>query len=281
MSVKSVAGDKGAAPRSGIGRGGLVAEPRIAAVANAVLPFMLPLAVLFLWQVTTAYQWLPVQILPPPAMVAATLIDLAKDGEIAANLRVSLWRISVGFLCGAAAGLAFGTMLGVSRTLDLYFGPLFKALAQIPSLGWVPILILIFGLDEIVKILIIAKACFVPVVVATSEGIRAVPRQYMDVAKVLRLGRRSVLLKLLAPAALPTIFSGIRLALSHAWIALITVEMLAATEGVGYMMVWGRTLFQIDIVIAGMVIIGVIGLALDTGLMRAERRLKRWAPADV
>jgi sulfonate transport system permease protein len=275
MNVKS-----DAAPRCTLGPESW-ASPRIAAVTDAALPFMLPLAMLLLWQVTAAFQWLPVQILPPPAMVAATLIDLAKDGEIVANLRISLWRISVGFLCGGAAGLAFGTMLGVSRTLNLYLGPLFKAVAQIPSLGWVPILILIFGLDEIVKILIIAKACFVPLVVATSEGIRAVPQQYMDVAKVLQLGRRSVLLKLLAPAALPTIFSGIRLALSHAWISLITVEMLAATEGIGYMMVWGRTLFQTDIVIAGMVIIGVIGLALDAGLVRIERRLKRWTPAHV
>lgn len=257
------------------------AGPRSATVGNAVLPFVLPLAVLLVWQVTTAYQWLPVQILPPPAMVVATLIDLGKGGEIAANLRISLWRISIGFLSGATAGLAFGTMLGTSRTLNLYFGPTFKTLAQIPSLGWVPILILIFGLDEIVKILIIAKACFVPIVVATSEGIRAVPRQYMDVAKVLRLPHRSVLLKLLVPAALPTIFSGIRLALSHAWISLITVEMLAATEGIGYMMVWGRTLFQIDIVIAGMVIIGVIGFGLDAGLVWIERRLKRWTPVDV
>jgi sulfonate transport system permease protein len=280
MDVKSVA----APPRSRINERCAESSPQPlrgplgARAANVALPFVLPLGVLAVWQVTTAYHWLPVQILPPPAMVAGTLIDLARDGEIAANLRISLWRISLGFLTGAAAGLTFGAMLGVSRTLNLYLGPSFKALAQIPSLGWVPVLILIFGLDEIVKILIIAKACFVPIVVATSEGIRAIPQQYIDVAKVLRLRRRSMLLKLLVPAALPSIFSGVRLALSHAWISLITVEMLAATEGVGYMMVWGRTLFQIDIVIAGMLLIGAIGLALDTALVRIERRIKRWAP---
>lgn len=284
MNVKSLAEAKSVAV---VGRAPLAAaarrrdRPALARLGNVALPFALPVAVLLLWQVTTAYRWLPAQILPPPAMVAATLIDLARDGEITANLRISLWRISSGFAAGVTAGLAFGTLLGMSRTLDLYLGPSFRALAQIPSLGWVPILLLIFGLDEIVKILIVAKACFVPTVVATSEGIRAVPRQYIEVAKVLRLPRRSVVFKLLAPAALPTIFSGIRLALSHAWISLITVEMLAATEGVGYMMVWGRTLFQIDIVIAGMVIIGVIGLCLDAGLARIERRLRRWTPADV
>jgi sulfonate transport system permease protein len=179
-------------------------------------------------------------------------------------------------LVGGLAGLAFGTLLGLSRPVDQMFGPLFKALAQVPSLGWVPLLILIFGL--VLKIIIIAKACFVPIVLATSEGIRNVPRPYREVALVLRLRRRSVLTKLLIPAALPTVFGGFRLALSHAWIALIVVEMLAAAEGVGYMMVWGRTLFQIDIVIVGMLIIGGIGLLMDAGLTRIEHGLRRWEP---
>jgi sulfonate transport system permease protein len=115
-------------------------------------------------------------------------------------------------------------------------------------------------------------------VLATAQGIRNIPRHYLEVARVLRLSGRTRLFKLLIPATLPTVFSGLRLALSHAWIALIVVEMLAAQEGVGYMMVWGRTLFQIDIVIAGMLVIGVIGLAMDTGLARIARRLRAWAP---
>jgi len=243
-----------------------------------LLPLIFPACVLVAWQVTASEGWLAAQVLPPPSMVMSTFVDLVRDGEIAGNLRISLWRIASGFAIGGAAGLVFGILLGASRVMDQYFGPLFRALAQIPSLGWVPILILIFGLDEVLKIIIIAKASFVPIVLATSQGIRNIPQPYRDVARVLRLRRRSVLLKLLIPAALPTVFSGIRLALSHAWIALIVVEMLAATEGVGYMMVWGRTLFQIDIVIAGMVVIGAIGLVMDFGLTRIERRLSRWEP---
>jgi sulfonate transport system permease protein len=247
--------------------------------SRILLPLVLPGLVLVAWQIVTVRGLLPVQILPPPAMVFATLVDLIRDGEIAANLKISLWRITCGFVIGSSLGLVFGTIIGVSRTADDYLGPLFRALAQIPSLGWVPILILIFGLDDMLKYLIIAKACFVPTTLATSQGIRNIPRQYMEVASVLRLGRWSVLTKLLVPAALPTVFGGLRLALSHAWIALIVVEMLAATEGVGYMMVWGRTLFQMDIVIAGMIVIGIIGLAMDIGLTRLEKRLQRWAPS--
>jgi sulfonate transport system permease protein len=244
---------------------------------QVVLPLLIPAAAIVAWQVTASWSLLPIQILPSPSLVATTFLDLLRGGDIAANLQISLWRISCGFLIGSAAGLGLGTAMGVSQRIDDYCGPLFRALAQIPSLGWVPILILIFGLDEIVKYLIIAKACFIPATLATAQGIRNIPRQYLEVASVLRLSRRSVLTKLIMPGALPTIFGGLRLALSHAWIALITVEMLAATEGVGYMMVWGRTLFQIDIVIVGMILIGIIGLIMDRGVTRLERRLRRWA----
>jgi sulfonate transport system permease protein len=246
-----------------------------------VLPLIFPAAVLLAWQVAASNVLLPVQILPAPSMVLSTLVDLIRSGDMAANLKISLWRVTSGFALGASAGLVFGIMLGASETLDQYLGPSFRALAQIPSLGWVPILILIFGLDEILKVAIIAKACFIPIVLATSQGIRNIPRPYLEVARVLRLRRRALLFKLFIPAALPTIFSGVRLALSHAWIALIVVEMLAATEGVGYIMVWGRTLFQIDIVIAGMIVIGAIGLLMDSGLTRIERYLSRWVPDHV
>jgi sulfonate transport system permease protein len=247
--------------------------------SRIILPLIIPGLVLLAWQLTTSWGLLPVQILPVPALVGSTFVDLIRGGDIAANLQISLWRITYGFLIGSAAGLALGTAMGMSRAVEDYCGPLFRALAQIPSLGWVPILILIFGLDEIVKYLIIAKACFIPTTLATAQGIRNIPRQYLEVASVLRLSRRSVLTKVVVPGALPTIFGGLRLALSHAWIALIVVEMLAATEGVGYMMVWGRTLFQIDIVVVGMILIGVIGLAMDVGLTQLERRFRRWAPA--
>jgi sulfonate transport system permease protein len=244
-----------------------------------LLPLLVPAAVVLAWQVTAQRGLLPVQILPPPALVVSTFGDLLRDGTITTDLLISLWRITIGFLIGSAAGLVLGAAMGLSRAVDEYCGPLFRALAQIPSLGWVPILILIFGLDEIVKYLIIAKACFIPTTLATAQGIRNVPRQYLEVASVLRLSRRSVLTKVALPGALPTIFGGLRLALSHAWIALIVVEMLAATEGVGYMMVWGRTLFQIDIVIVGMILIGIIGFVMDVGLIRLERRLQRAAGA--
>lgn len=272
MNVRSITIGRGVSPF------GLTRLKPSLRLSRRLLPLALPAAVLIAWQIAASLQLLPVQILPPPSLVAATAIDLVRGGEILDGLRISVWRIGVGFAIGAGSGLAFGALLGLSRTVEDYVGPTFKLLAQIPSLGWLPILMLILGLDETLKFVLIAKASFVPTVIATSESVKQIPPQYRDVARVLQLPLQSYLRRLVLPATIPGIFGGLRTALSHAWIALIVVEMLAATEGVGYMMVWGRTLFQIDIVIVGMVVIGLIGLAMDTGLSRIERRLRLWEP---
>jgi sulfonate transport system permease protein len=257
------------------------AWPRFRAVnvSAALSPLILPLLVLLAWQAAADRGWVAIQILPPPAMVLRTLGDLLRDGTIAENLQISLVRIAIGFAVGSGAGLALGVLLGVSDRIEHYLGPLFRAIAQVPSIGWLPILILIFGIGEALKYVIIAKACFVPIVLNTSDGIRNIPAPYIEVARAFRLRRRTLLFKLVLPAALPSIFSGVRLAVGHAWIALVVVEMLAATTGIGYMMIWGRTLFQTDVVIAGMIMIGLIGLLIDAGLKRIERFLRNGAVA--
>jgi sulfonate transport system permease protein len=266
--------------RLGRRRLGLAAPRWTARLPILLWPLALPAIVLLAWQVATTRGWLAPQILPAPATVAATLLDLATAGDITTNLAISLWRIVSGFAIGAGAGIVFGVALGVSPRLEKYLGPSFRAVAQVPSLGWLPFLILIFGIGEALNYIIIAKACFVPVVLNTAGGIRNIPKQYLEVAEAFRLSRRTRILRLILPAALPQVFSGVRLALSHAWIALVVVEMLADTEGVGYLMTWGRTLFQIDVVIAGMVVIGVIGFLMDAGLRRVETRLRRWVPQN-
>lgn len=254
-------------------------RPWLALLAMGVAPLVLPALLLLFWQIATAALWLPPQILPSPATVAKTFADLVTGGDIAANLLISLKRILLGFALGAGSGFALGFALGRSPRLEQYLGPSIRAVAQVPSLGWLPLLMLVFGLGEALNIVIIAKAAFVPMVLGTSAGIRNVPRAYLEVAQAFRLRRTTFIGRVLLPAALPTIFSGVRLALSHAWVAMVIVEMLADSEGVGYMMSWGRTLFQIDIVIVGMVLIGVIGFLMDRGLGRIEARLQRWAPA--
>jgi len=249
------------------------------AALRPLAPLLLPALALCVWQLVAAQGWMAPQILPAPERVLASFMDLLESGDIAANFAVSLHRIGLGFTLGAALGLIAGIALGVSDTVRDYADPLLRALFAVPSIGWIPILILIFGIAETLKILIIAKAVFVPIVIQTAQGIRDIPKGYLEAARVLRLRPWTRFARVIAPASLGPVFSGVRLGLGHAFIALIVVEMLAATEGIGYMMVWGRKQFQTDIVIVGMIVVGLAGFALDRVLLTIEKSLNRRVPA--
>lgn len=240
--------------------------------ALGALALALPLAIGLLWQVATIRQWVSPQVLPLPAWVLQTFLDLSGSGEIADSIAVSFARIVRGLAFGATLGFLFGLAIGFSRKADAYLGPTFRAIATVPSLGWLPILILVLGIEESLKTVILAKACFVPMAISIAEGARTVPPRLREVADVLDLRPATRFLRLTLPAIAPFFFTGLRLSTAQAFVSLIVVEMLAGTDGIGYMMVWGRTLFQLDIVIVGMIVVGAAGFALDLALRRLEAR---------
>ncbi|RWX81692.1 ABC transporter permease subunit [Neorhizobium lilium] len=247
---------------------------------SAVLICIMPAVLLAFWWAASTKGWVSAQVLPQPDWVLQTFLDLCANGDILAAAAVSFRRIAEGFLIGASLGFLFGLLIGKSKTADSYLGPTFRALAAVPSLGWLPILILLLGIEESLKIVILAKACFVPMAIIAAEGARNVPKGLTEVADVLRLRASTRFFKLTIPAMAPFIASGVRLSLSQAFVSLIVVEMLAGTDGLGYMMVWGRTLFQLDIVIVGMTVVGVVGFALDFVLKRAELLIRRGSGAN-
>jgi len=244
-------------------------------------PWLLPVAIFVLWCQASAHAWIAPQILPTPELVWETFLDLLKGGDIASSFQVSVTRLALGFALGAVIGLALGLLIAASRRIEHYINPIFRIIIQVPLTAWMPLFILLLGINETLKIIIIAKGCMIPVALSTAEGIRSIPTKYTEVARVFGLSRRDVILKLTLPAALPQLFSGFRLALSHSWMALVMVELLASNTGLGYMMVWGRTLFQLDLVIVGMIIVGLVGFVMDLGLRHAEIRIRKWAPEDV
>lgn len=238
--------------------------------AAALLASAMPVAIGLLWQEATARQWVSPQVLPPPEWVFQTFLDLVGTGEILNGIAISFTRIAWGLLIGASLGFLFGLLIGFSKRADAWLGATFRAIATVPSLGWLPILILLLGIEESLKIVILSKACFVPMAISIAEGVRNIPPRLAEVADVLALTRRTRFLKLTLPAIVPFFFTGLRLSTAQAFVSLIVVEMLAGTDGIGYMMVWGRTLFQLDIVLVGMIVVGVTGFALDLLLRRLE-----------
>ncbi|PZW50826.1 sulfonate transport system permease protein [Humitalea rosea] len=240
---------------------------------------LLPLLGLLAWAAAARAGWLTPAILPAPAEVWATLTELWQSGELQSHALWSMGRVVQGFAIGAVLGLALGAAMALSPRVEDYLRPSFVAIAQVPVIGWVPLLMLPLGIGEALKIVIIAKAALVPVTLNTLAGIRAVPRGWVEVGTAFRYSRWQVLRHVVLPAAVPPVFTGIRYGLTSCWKALVAVELLASAEGLGFLLVWGRQMFQMDMVIAGMVVIAAVGLVFDASLALLERRLQPWRAA--
>lgn len=240
---------------------------------------LLPSLLLLLWQVAVQQHWMPEQILPAPALVWQTLGELWESGDLQSNLQISASRVGWSLLIGSTAGLLLGCGLGLSRSFNAYVAPSFNVVSQFPVLGWIPLLIIFCGIDEALKIAAISIAVVVPVTVNTLKGISNIPRALFEVARVYRFTPVQVVLRVVLPAAAPSLFNGLRQAVMQAWLTLVFVELLASSEGIGYLMVWGRQLAQLDLVLVGVLVIGVVGVVLDLTLRHIEARLQRWRHA--
>jgi sulfonate transport system permease protein len=251
-----------------------IAGRHIGAVTVALA---VPLLLLFVWSLASRYELVAPQILPAPSIVWSTAIELIKSGQLQSELSVSVVRLAVGLVLGGAAGLGIGLAMGISPTIEDYLGPTVRAIWLVPSLGWLPFFMLIFGIGETLKIVLIAKACFLPMMVNSFDGVRDISRKHREVARVLELGRLDTLRFVVFPSVLPHLLTGFRLSLSKGWQVLVLVEMIASAAGIGYLMTWGRKSFQLDIVLVTMVLIGIVGWLLDRAAFVAQTRVTAWA----
>ncbi|MGL4318750.1 MAG: ABC transporter permease [Pseudomonas sp.] len=248
---------------------------RWSASAERLLPWLLPLALLLLWQAASHYQWMSEQVLPAPALVWQTLLELGR-GELWEHLAISLQRLAWGLLGGVASGVLLGSLLGASPRAERLIYPTFAALTQIPTLAWIPLFMLLFGIGETLKLVVLIKAVIVPVTIHTLVGVRDAQPRLREAAAVLRLPLHLRLWRLTVPAALPSFMAGLRLALATGWASLLAVELLASSEGIGYLMVWGRQLFMLDIVFVCILLIGLFGIVLDRGIQWLDSHLLHW-----
>jgi len=251
---------------------------RLVKALPSLVGWVVPSLLLLAWAIASKKEWVPPQILPAPAAVGRTLLEQVKSGELFTHFGISLGRVAGGFALGGAIGISLGVAMGLSRRVEQYLLPLFNAVGQVPVLGWLPLAMMVLGIGEALKVVIIAHAALVPVALATLKGIRNVPQAYLDVARAFQFSRPQLLRKVVLPASVPSVFVGVRSGLTQAWLSLVTVELLASSEGLGFLIVWGRQLFQLDLVLAAIIVVGVVGLFLDRGLERIEARLLRWRP---
>ena len=224
----------------------------------------LPVLMLCLWYVATQQQWLPEQILPAPSLVWQSTAELWQSGELGFHFAVSAKRILWSVLIGASVGVLLGTVLGLAKRSRDYVFPTVNLIAQFPIVGWIPLLMIFLGIDEALKIAAISLAVLPPLLIATYKGITQVPHSLMEVADVYQYSNWQKLKNVILPAALPSVISGLRQGIMQAWLALVFVELLASSEGIGYLMVWGRQLMQMDLIFMAIILIGITGYVLDT-----------------
>lgn len=237
----------------------------------------LPLLLLLLWWASYQFGWTESKLFVSPQKVLETGWRLSIGGEIWLALGVSLLRDLAGFVIGAGIGLAAGILLGLSRWSRLLIGPTLHTIKQISLFAWIPLIMVWFGLGETSKIVFISLAVFFPVLLNTFEGVGSVSREIVEVACVLAFSRWQLITRIVIPSAMPSIFTGIYLALIYSWLATLGAEyMLTSGVGIGNLLSDGRENFWMDQVILGIVIVGAVGFALSWLAGLLEQRLLRW-----
>jgi sulfonate transport system permease protein len=231
------------------------------------------------WYWAAQHHLFPPQILAPPAKVWDTFLDLVRGDDLETNLLISLQRLALGVVVGGAAGIAFGIAMATLQGFESFVRPTFNLVRQVPAVALIPVFILMFGIGETFKILIIAKASFFPIALAAYQGVKGIPAAYIDVARVYELPRSEWLRRIVIPATVPELVTGLRIALGRSWATLMVAELLAAESGLGQMIQYAREMFRMDIVVVGIVVIGLVGFALDRLVKWAERSLTHWRAA--
>lgn len=235
-----------------------------------------PVALLALWQVGSVTGVIPERLLPAPTVIAGTGIELFTDGTLMPAISISLQRVLAGFAAGATAGIGFAVIAGLSRWGENVVDPPLQMVRTVPIFGLIPLFILWFGIGEAPKITLVAIAVAIPLYINTFAGIRGVDAKHTEVARVIGLGRAGTLRHVVLPGALPGLLVGLRLSLGAAWLALIVAEQINADSGLGFMINSAREFLRTDIVVLGLVVYSLLGLATDAIVRLLERRALSW-----
>lgn len=237
----------------------------------------LPLVLLVGWEFAAHSGIVKALFLPPLEAVAARAWAEIVDGELPLDIAMSLARDVAGFLIAAVVGVPLGLALGLSSIVERVFGPTFSAYRQIALFAWVPLISMWFGTGEEAKIAFVALAALNPIVFNSAEGARSIPAQYREVARVLAFGRWQFLRYVALPGAFPSIVTGLHLGLIYAWLATVGAEFfLNLGPGLGGRINEGRELFQMDLLLLCVLLLGVIGVLLNKLAGLAEARSLAW-----
>jgi sulfonate transport system permease protein len=249
---------------------------RKAWLRGGLIGLLLPAALLLLWEVIARAQLVQANLLPPPSAVAATVWRLARSGELASHIEISLLRVALGFVLGAAAATVLGAASGYSEAFRRIVDPTIQGLRSIPSIAWVPLFILWLGIFEASKVTLIAVGAFFPVYLNLVSGIQQVDRKLVEVGRIYGFTGFALVRRVLLPATLPSYVTGLRGGLGLAWMFLVAAEFMGASEGLGFLLVDGQQTGRPALIIGSIILFAILGKLSDLALANIGQRFLSW-----
>ena len=241
-----------------------------------LLGLIVPVGLALGWEAAVAAGLANGRLLPPPSRVLGTLWRLARSGDLTVHVLATLWRIALGFVFGVITGTALGALTGYSNLARRLLDPMLQALRSIPSIAWVPVFILWFGIFETSKVILIAVGVFFPVYLALSGAILSVDRKLVEVGRIFRLSGPELVWRVLLPATLPSYVLALRAGLGLGWMFVVAAEFMGASEGLGFLLVDGQMTGQAQLILASILAFAVLGKLTDWLLHIATDPLLRW-----
>jgi NitT/TauT family transport system permease protein len=245
-------------------------------VGERFLSIISPLALVALWEILVRVHLLDARFFPAPTMIVGTFGTMISSGELLSHISASVVRIFVGFVMGTIPALLLGVMMGLSPWIRAAINPMVAATYPIPKIAILPLIMLIFGLGEMSKYVVVATAAFYLVLINTMAGVMTIEKIYLDVGKNFRASRKDTFLTIALPGALPLIFAGIRLAWGIALLVIVAAEFVGAKSGLGYLIWASWQTFSVEQMFVGLITISILGYISSLVLDELERKMIPW-----
>lgn len=249
---------------------------RLPSLKPLLIAVLFPLLGLAVWELGVRSGLIGGRLMPPPSRVLDALSALAASGELGTHVWVTLRRVLAGFAAGAAAGTLLGALTGSSSAIARILDPTLQALRAIPSIAWVPLFILWFGIFEASKVALIAVGVFFPVYLGVYGALMSVDRRIVEVGRIFRLSRLDLVRRILLPSILPHYVLALRAGLGLGWMFVVAAEFMGASEGLGYLLVDGQQLGKPDQIIAAILVFALVGKLTDSVLLIASTPFLAW-----
>lgn len=238
--------------------------------------FLGPGVFLVFWFIGSSVGIIDPTKLSPPPVIGSTLVDLIGNGILQENLLTSMIRAGTGLFFGITIGTTLAVVAGLSRVGDAMFDGYVQLNRAIPNLALLPLAIIWLGIGEPMKIVIISLGVMVPIYINTNAALRSIDKRYVELGETVGLTQRQFIRRVVFPGSLPGFFTGLRLGVTSSWTALVVVETVNATSGIGFLMTQARIYGQTEVVLVGVAVYGTFGLASDALVRYAERRVLSW-----